>query len=445
MTLFPIYDLAEAQATILKRRPPDEFDVTESLLDGIERIFGERLTPDQTVRRIIADVREQGDTALYEWTRRIDGVEMDSLIVSSAEIERASEQIDADVMQAMELAARRIEDFHQRQPVSSWIHSTPQGTLGQLITSIERVGVYVPGGTAPLPSTLLMSAIPAKVAGVNEIVVATPPKEGGRIPPVILAAAHVAGVDHVIRLGGVMAVAALAYGTETIRPVLKIVGPGNLFVSLAKRQVYGTVGIDGIYGPTETMVIADSTADPALIAGDLLAQAEHDVLASAILVTPDRDLAEATAREVESRVRDLSRADILRESLPHRGGVVIVADLSEAFAVANEYAVEHLQLSVANPMSWLGRVKNAGALFLGEHSFEVLGDYVAGPSHSLPTGGTARFASGLNVLDFVKLTAVIGLEPEAAADLSAPAAALAHAEQLTAHAAAAEARRNPHD
>jgi histidinol dehydrogenase len=272
------------------------------------------------------------------------------------------------------------------------------------------------------------------------VIACTPPGKDGRIPPVILAAAGVIGVEKVFRLGGAQAIAAMAYGTESVPKVDKIVGPGNLFVMLAKRQVYGAVGIDGLLGPTETMVIADGDAHPATVAADLLAQAEHDVLAQAILVTPSQALADAVAIEIGRQTEQLSRAAIIAESLPYAGGAVIVPDLETAFEVANAYGAEHLQLSVADPFGWLGRVRHAGAVFLGESSFEVLGDYVAGPSHSLPTSGTARFASGINVMDFVKLTSVIGLEADAASRLSEPAAVLARAEALTGHAAAAEAR-----
>ena len=320
---------------------------------------------------------------------------------------------------ALKLAADRIRAFHDKQPVTAGSTPGQQGSLGQLIRPVDSVGVYVAGGTAPLPSSLLMSVIPAQVAGVKEIVVVTPPGRGtGKVPPVILAAAAVCGITQVIRVGGAQAIAALAYGTESVPRVAKIVGPGNLFVTLAKQQVYGDVGIDGLPGPTETMVIADDSADPGLAAADLLAQAEHDVLASAILVTPSRDLAERVAVEVARQMETLSRTDIIAQSLPNRSGAVIVRDLPEAFEVANEYAAEHLCLLVANPWDWIGSVRNAGGIFLGESSFEVLGDYVAGPSHVMPTGGTARFASPLNVLDFVKITSLIGLEARAAAELS---------------------------
>jgi histidinol dehydrogenase len=315
------------------------------------------------------------------------------------------------------------------------------GRLGQRITPVRSVGVYVPGGTAPLPSSLLMSTIPAQVAGVSEIVVATPPgRQDGKVPAVILAAAAVAGIDRLITLGGAQAIGALAFGTETVPRVDKIVGPGNLFVTLAKQQVFGLVGIDGLYGPTETIVIADDTAEPAWVAADLLAQAEHDVLASAILLTPSRTLAEAVQREVARQMERLSRDQVIAVSLANRGGIVLTRDLAEAAALADGYAPEHLCISTADPHALADNIQNAGGLFFGERSFEVLGDYVAGPSHSMPTGGTARFASPLSVVDFVRITSIIDLDAATAGELSRPAAKLAHAEGLTAHAQAAEFR-----
>lgn len=438
--LFNIYTRAEAEKGILKRVAIDEFDITDGLKQSIEAMFGEPLTPEQVVRRIIQAVRDQGDIALREYTHKIDRVRLDDIQINPEDIQFSLDELDADVFSALKLAARRIEDFHRKQPVTSWIDASAEGTLGQLVRPIKRVGIYVPGGTAPLPSSLLMAAIPAKVAGVEDIIVCTPPTEHG-IPQVVLAAAYIAGVENVYQLGGAQAIAAMAYGTDTVPQVDKIVGPGNLFVTLAKREVFGIVGIDGLYGPTETMVIADEFANPQLIAADMLAQAEHDVLSSAILVTPDQDLAQAVGVEIGVQLEQLSRDAIIAESLRNKGGAVIVGSLEEAFDVANEYAVEHLQLSVENPSDWLGYIQNAGAVFLGEHSFEVLGDYVAGPSHSLPTSGTARFASGINVLDFVKLTAIIGLNAATASELSKPAQTIALSESLTAHAAAAKARQ----
>ena len=433
--LLPIYDVESARQTILKRQPPDDFSVPDSVLDGIERRFGERLSPEEAVKRVLNDIRAQGDAALREWTRKIDGLELDAFAVPPERIASAKDRVSDEVCAALEFSAERIRDFHARQPNISWLESAEEGVLGQLMRPIERVGVYVPGGTAPLPSTLLMSAIPAQVAGVAEIIVCTPAEND-----VILQAAATIGIEKIYTLGGAQAIGAMAYGTESIPAVDKIVGPGNLFVTIAKRQVYGVVGIDGLLGPTETLVIADASSDPALAAADLLAQAEHDVLASAILLTPSRALAEKVQAAVAEQVEKLSRAEIIRESLPANGGIVIVADLPQAFELANAYAPEHLCLLIDDALGWIGHVKHAGGIFLGEQSFEVLGDYVAGPSHAMPTGGSARFASPLNVFDFVKIVSLVGLTGGASPQLSQMAATIAHAEQLDAHAAAAEAR-----
>ena len=310
------------------------------------------------------------------------------------------------------------------------------GRLGQRVTPIQRVGVYVPGGTAPLPSSLLMGVIPAQVAGVPEIVVATPPS-GGKVPDVILAAAHIAGIDTIYTLGGAMAVGALAFGTESIPRVDKIVGPGNLFVTLAKKQVYGIVGIDGLYGPTETVVVADDTAVPEWIAADMLAQAEHDVLATAILFTPSQTIAEAVQVEIAKQMEELSRSDIIAISLANQSGIVITKDMEEACALASEFAAEHTCIASETPQAWIDKIPNAGGLFIGERSFEVLGDYVAGPSHTMPTSGTARFASPLNVSDFIKISSIIELDDTTSAQLSPVAARIAQAEQLDGHASAA--------
>lgn len=435
-----IYSLEEAKQGILKRQSLDVFEVPESILERLAEMFGERVSPEEAVRRILASVRDGGDAAVKDWTARIDGAELAGLAIPEAEILASLERIPAEVREALEMAARRIEDFHRRQisRLASW---QDDDGLGQLLQPVARIGVYVPGGTAPLPSSLLMSAIPALVAGSSEVTVCTPPgRDANPIPDVILAAAAVCGIKKIYQVGGAQAIGAMAYGTESIPQVDMIVGPGNLFVTLAKRQVFGVVGIDGLPGPTETMVVADDSADPAMVAADLLAQAEHDVLASAILVTTSRELAEKVAVEVTAQTEKLSRADIIQQSLAGQGGVVLVKDLATAMEVANEYAAEHLCLTVEKPDLWLEKVRNAGGVFLGEHSFEVLGDYVAGPSHVMPTGGTARFASPLNVLDFLKVTSIIGLDKSLSDELSRAAAILARAEALTAHAASAEFR-----
>jgi histidinol dehydrogenase len=436
------YDPQAARETLLKRTPPDEFPVSQRVLNGIAALFGEPLSPEEAVTRILKEVRQGGDSALQTWARTLDGLDLKPAPVSKDLIRSALQSLSPVRRDALELAARRVEAFHRRQPLTSWFSNDLGGTLGQMIRPIQRVGLYVPGGTAPLPSSVLMSAIPARVAGVEEIVVVTPPNRSlanteAPVDPIILAACAIAGVDEVYLLGGAQAVAALAYGTETIRPVDKIFGPGNLFVTLAKRQVYGVVGIDGLAGPTETVVVADESANPAWVAADLLAQAEHDLLASAILLTPSQTLIEKVQVEIARQMEERSRAEIIAASLENRGGAVLTRDLAEAVQLANEYAPEHLGLSVADPWRWVERVQNAGGVFMGEHSFEVLGDYLAGPSHVMPTGGSARFASPLNVWDFVKIVSLVALDERTAQEVGPSAATIAEAEGLDAHGNAA--------
>ena len=439
------YDPQTAKQTILKRTPPDEFPISPRVRDGITQLFGESLSPDEAVSRILKDIRANGDAALRKWTLTLDGLDLQPVPVSKDSIRSALESVSRSQREALQQAAARIEAFHRRQPLSSWFTNELGGTLGQIIRPIQRVGLYVPGGTAPLPSSVLMSAIPARVAGVKEIVVVTPPNRSltnSSVPvdSMILAACVISGVEEVYLLGGAQAIGALAYGTETIRPVDKIFGPGNLFVTLAKRQVYGVVGIDGLAGPTETVVIADESANPAWVAADLLAQAEHDLLASAILLTPSQELIDHVGIEVAQQMEERSRGDIIAASLENRGGTVLTSSLDEAVDLANEYAPEHLGLSVRDPWNWVEKVKNAGGVFVGEHSFEVLGDYLAGPSHVMPTGGSARFASPLNVWDFVKIVSLIALDQDTAAAIGPVAATIAEAECLDAHANAALAR-----
>lgn len=429
--IFP--NLPDAKNTILRRDSINYDEVPQSLLDRLAELFDEAVAPAEAVRRILADVRARGDASLRDWTKRIDEIDLKEISVPSGS------SVDQSLISNLQLAADRIRIFHEQQPIRSW--RTPDGMLGQKISPIKRVGFYVPGGSAPLPSSLLMSVIPALVAGVKEIVVCTPPSQpNGDVPPVILAAAKIAGVDRVYRIGGAQAIAAMAFGTESIPRVDKIVGAGNLFVTLAKQQVFGMVGIDGLAGPTETVVIADDSANPKWIAADLLAQAEHDPLATAILFTPSRKLAEAVQVEVGRQMEELSRAEIIVQSLNNRGGIVLTPDLATAVELANDFAPEHLCIATKNPNEWADKITNAGGLFLGERSFEVLGDYVAGPSHVMPTSGTARFASPLNVLDFVHITSLISLDAATAAQLSPIAASLARAESLTAHESAAEMR-----
>lgn len=437
----PIFDdLAVARRTILRRTPFDEIDVPATLLNAIEQRFGARLTPAEAVDRIVRDVRERGDAALRDWSQRLDDY-AGPLEVSAERCAAALAGLDPDLRNAIELAIRELTRFHQRQVRTSWVEFGAEGALGQIVTPLQRVGIYVPGGAAPLPSSLLHAAIPARVAGVEELVVCTPPQRNGDVDPTVLAAAAAAGVARVFVLGGAQAIAAMAYGTASVPRVDKIVGPGNLFVVLAKRAVYGVVGIESLPGPTETLVIADAHADPRLVAADLLAQAEH-VLASAILVTPDRTLATQVQAEVARQLEMLpaQNAAAAAAAVTGRGGIVLVPDLDAAFEVANDYAPEHLCLLIDDPWRYIGKVRHAGGIFLGERSFEVLGDYVAGPSHIMPTGGTARFASPVNVDDFRKVISLVALNDAALKRIGPAAARLADAEGLAAHAAAVRMR-----
>lgn len=429
------YTIEEAQRTILRRRRANA-SYPQALMNSLSKRFGLGTTPEQAVSVILESIRTGGDSAVRKWSAELDRAEPETLAVPHPRFEQAYDAIPEDLRTALELSAERIRAFHKRQPIPSWETNEMGGTLGQRFTPVQRVGVYVPGGTAPLPSSLLMSVIPAQVAGVPDIMVCTPPGPDDSI----LAAAHICGLDTVFEIGGAQAVGAMAYGTETIPAVDKIVGAGGLFVTLAKQQVFGLVGLDGLAGPTETMVIADASANPAWVAADLLAQAEHDPLASAILLTPDPAMAEAVAAEVERQLSLLSRADTIKSALYNRSGAVVTGDISTAVQLANDYGAEHLCLAVEDPEALAGRLHNAGGIFIGEFSFEVLGDYTAGPSHVMPTGGTARFASPLNVLDFVKLTSIIALDPDTCRRLAPTSARVADAEGLSAHAAAARIR-----
>jgi histidinol dehydrogenase len=431
-----IFDAAEAKRTLLQRKSLRRLAFSPTAIERTERIFGKGVTPSKAVDMILDAVENDGDQALNKWSAILDGFENEQIQVPASRLNEAWDQLDPDLQDAMTLAKNRISTFHQLQPVKSWINTELGGQLGQRITAIESVGIYVPGGTAPLPSSLLMSVIPAQVAGVQKIIIATPPNPA----PSILAAAFLCGVTEIYQIGGAQAIAALAFGTETVPKVNKIVGAGNLFVTLAKQKLYGYVGLDGLAGPTETMVIADETANPSWVAADLLAQAEHDVQASAILLTTSQSLAESVVMEIDQKIDNLSRNEIVKASLDGSGGIVLVDSLDQAAELANAYAAEHLCLSVEDPQGLMAKINNAGGFFLGDHSFEVLGDYIAGPSHIMPTSGTARYASPLNVLDFVKISSVIGLSPKNAIQLSEKAAMLAELEGLTAHAAAAWAR-----
>ena len=391
------------------------------------------------IEKVLADVRQRGDAALKELAKKFDGVSLKNLAVSDEEIAAAYKNVDSGLIDALNTAADRIRAFHQTQLRYAVKEFMEEG-VGQIVNPIERVGVYVPGGTASYPSTVLMTVIPARVAGVKQITVVTPPGKSGSVPPATLVAADIAGADSIFKVGGAGAIAALAYGTKSIQKVDKICGPGNIFVTIAKRLVYGEVDIDGLAGPTETIVIADDTASPAHCALDLLAQAEHDVLSSAVMITTSAKLASAVNKEVERQLKKLERADIASRSLKERGCIVIVDDMEQAIELANMYAPEHLSLLMRDAALYAEGIRNAGGIFIGDSSPEVLGDYVAGPSHVMPTGGSARFNSPLNVNDFLKITSVVALVEDDLDTLGPAASKIARSEGLTAHARAAEIR-----
>ncbi|MDQ6422767.1 histidinol dehydrogenase [Paenibacillus sp. LHD-117] len=404
-------------------------------------------TPEQnaTAMRIVGDVKAEGDAALLRYSEQLDGVKLDAgaLRVKREEIEEAYGRVEEAFLVAIREAAVNIRKFHEKQLRSSWMDLSPDGTmLGQIMRPLKRVGVYVPGGKAAYPSSVLMNVIPAQVAGVPEIVMVTPPATGGKegIDPYILVAAAEAGVQEMYRVGGAQAIAALAYGTDTIAPVDKITGPGNIYVALAKRAVFGAVDIDSIAGPSEIVVLADDTADASYIAADLLSQAEHDEMASAVLVTPSAALAEAVAAEVERQLETLPRADIARSSIDNYGAALLVDTIEEGIAVVNQLAPEHLEVLTADPMKLLGHIENAGAIFLGPYSSEPVGDYFAGPNHIIPTNGTARFSSPVNVDDFMKKSSLIYYSKEALMANGDKIMTLARHEGLEGHARAIEIR-----
>ena len=390
------------------------------------------------VADIIADVKKRGDAALLDYTEKFDKVRLSDLAVSKEEIEEALEAVESSFLEILEKAAANIRDFHKRQVRNSFVISEKPGiVLGQKILPIEKAGLYVPGGTAAYPSTVLMDSIPAKLAGVNDLVMVTPPGRDGKVAPVILAAAYAAGVDRIFKVGGAQAIAALAFGTESIPRVDKIVGPGNAFVAEAKKQVYGQVSIDMIAGPSEILVVADGASDASYLAADMLSQAEHDRMASAVLVTNSMELAKAVAEEIEVQLPLLKREEIARASIENNGKIIVADDIMKAVDIANEIAPEHLELCVDDPFALLDSVKNAGSVFMGRNCPEALGDYFAGPNHTLPTSGTARFANPLSVDDFIKKTQFTYYTKEALAAVAKDVAAFAEKEGLTGHARSA--------
>ncbi len=408
------------------------------IMDGIERIFGRPLTPEEAVAQIIGRVSALGDEAVRDYTRRIDGVDLTDFELSSADVSRAASEASAEIYEALRRASGRVRQFHAATLPRPWMDM--ENGYGEVITPVERVGIYIPGGRAAYPSTVLMTAIPAKVAGAKEIVLATPPRGDHGPSPAVMAAARVAGVSRVFQVGGAQAIAAMAYGTQTIPKVDMICGPGNIFVTMAKKMVYGQVGIDGLEGPTETLIIADETANPVLCAADLLGQAEHDLLATPVLVTTSRSLVPPVQEEVRRQLNGLARRDTASSSIERRGLLIVVDTLDEALELANDYAPEHLCLMIKDPWGAVGKVRHTGGIFLGDHSPEVMGDYVAGPSHVMPTGGAARFSSCLGVAQFLKRTPVVALDPGTALSFTKTAAVLARAEGFDAHARSVELR-----
>ena len=393
------------------------------------------------VSDIIADVRKNGDKALFAYTAKFDKAELSDLLVGDEEMQEALDIIEPKFIDILERAAKNIRKFHEAQVRRSFILNDEEGVvIGQKIIPVDRAGLYVPGGTAAYPSTVLMDAIPAKIAGVKEVVITTPPSANGKINPAILAAAHVAGVDRIFKVGGAQAIAALAYGTESVPKVDKIVGPGNAFVAEAKKQVFGTVSIDMIAGPSEILIVADGKSNPRHIAADLLSQAEHDKLASAVLVTDSADLAQAVSEELERQIPALERCEIARASIDNNGKIIVADDLKKVIDIANEIAPEHLELCVDNPFDWLDSIRHAGSIFMGRSCPEALGDYFAGPNHTLPTSGTAKFSSPLSVDDFIKKTQYTYYTPDALKRVAEDVAYFARKEGLTAHAKSATVR-----
>lgn len=392
---------------------------------------------EDTVQAIVDDVRARGDEALFEYTKKFDGAELsaDNIRVTQAEIQEALSQVDPSLLAVMKKSMKNIREYHEKQKQYSWFDSKPNGTiLGQKVTALSSVGVYVPGGKAAYPSSVLMNIIPAEVAGVEKIVMVTPPGKDGKVNPVTLIAAHLAGATEVYKVGGAQAIAALAFGTKSIPRVNKIVGPGNIFVALAKKAVYGHVSIDSIAGPSEILVLADETANPRFVAADLLSQAEHDELASAILVTTSMELAEKVSAEAEAFVQKLSRKAILEKSLENYGYILVADSMEDAIETANAIASEHLEIVTKNPFEVMTKIQNAGAIFMGEYSSEPLGDYFAGPNHVLPTNGTAKFFSPLSVDDFIKKSSIISYSREALEPVYKDIVQFAECEKLTAHA-----------
>ena len=419
---------------IIKLTNESKKNILENLLKRSPNNYGKF---EAAVNDILADIKENGDKALFEYTKKFDKADINesNVIVTPAEIEKAYTQVDAKLIDVIRKAIVNIRSYHEKQKQYSWFDSKPDGTiLGQKITPLARVGVYVPGGKAAYPSSVLMNVIPAKVAGVEQMIMCTPPDKEGNVYPTTLVAAHEAGVDVIYKAGGAQAVAAMAYGTKSIPKVDKIVGPGNIYVALAKKAVFGYVSIDSVAGPSEIMVIADESANPRFVAADLLSQAEHDEMASSILVTTSEDIACKVSNEVDNFVKQLSRKEIIQKSLDNYGYILVADSMEEAVEVANDIASEHLEIVTQNPFDIMTKIKNAGAIFLGDYSSEPLGDYFAGPNQVLPTNGTAKFFSPVSVDDFIKKSSIISYSKNALEAVHTDIETFANAEYLTAHA-----------
>ena len=428
----------EAESLLSRRAISNEYNISPSFKSKLMEMYG-TADPEQIVSRIVSDVRANGDKALRQYTLKIDNIKLREIEVSRHEISQARYSVDRELYKALEVAAAQIRSFHtaQKDALFGGIENMGKGTIAR---PLEKVGVYAPGGTASYPSTVLMTAIPARVAGVKQVILATPPGKDGKVPAVTLAAAYIAELDHVYCIGGAQAIAALAYGTESVQAVDKICGPGNIFVMLAKKQVFGTIDIDGLQGPSEVLIIADIKAKAKLLAAEILAQAEHDTLASSILITDSPSLATAIEREVDTQLQELNRNKIASESLANNGVIIIVDSMDEAIELSNLYAPEHLCLDMVNAEAYLDKITNAGCVFYGYSPTVAMGDYVAGPSHALPTSGTARFASPLNISDFIKYTNLVKITREDLGKYGPAAMTIAEAEGLQAHAKTIDVR-----
>ncbi|PKB69337.1 MAG: histidinol dehydrogenase [SAR202 cluster bacterium Io17-Chloro-G5] len=438
MALNVIKGIQNAENVLVRIDPLDLDSLPESVLARTQEAFGEGVTPLQSIHQILDDVRQDGDAAVRRYAKLLDGSDLEDFRVTEEQMAQARNSVSKELRDSLELAAQRVRDFHEATMPSDWVDR--EKGLGELVRPLDRVGLYAPGGSASYPSTVLMTAVPARVAGVREVILCTPPQRGEGLNPAVIVAAEIAGLDALYQVGGVPAVAAMAYGTASVPKVDKICGPGNIFVSYAKKLVQGSVDIDGVFGPTETIVLADKTANASFCAADLIAQAEHDPLATAILITNSQELVDQVGSEVTRMIAEQPRAEVAQAALDRQGRVVLVDSLEEAVDLVNRIAPEHLCLLLDDPWSWVDKIKHAGGLFLGEYSPEVMGDYIAGPSHVMPTGGTARFGSALSVHHFLRTMPVVGLSPSEFQTLGKAAVHIADAEGLSGHASAVQIR-----